>query len=140
MWLAGSLLLPLAVKLALPVWNGRVSPVFDVAETVLLVDVLGSEPAWSEEHSFQGFDRVTSLVELGGDVLLCGAISVELEERLLANGVDVVAEVRGSVDEVIRAYLDDRLSQPELSMPGCYSRRRRARGRAAHPQMELERS
>jgi predicted Fe-Mo cluster-binding NifX family protein len=128
------------VKLALPVWNSRVSPVFDVAGKVLLVDVLGGEPAWSEEHTFQGFDRVTSLVELGADVLICGAISVELEERLLGSGVDVVAEVRGSVEDVIRAYLVDRLAQPELSMPGCYSRRRRARCRFAPSPAEAERS
>jgi predicted Fe-Mo cluster-binding NifX family protein len=107
--------------------------VFDVARVVVLVDVLGEEPVSTEEHSLQSFDRVTSLVELGVDVLLCGAISLELEERLLASGIDVVAEVRGPGDTVARAYLDGSIVQPEFSMPGCYSRRRRARSRAARP-------
>jgi predicted Fe-Mo cluster-binding NifX family protein len=128
------------VRLALPIWNGRVSPVFDVAGGVRVVDVLGDEAATAEEHPLHGYDRVVALVELGVDVLLCGAISVELEERLLASGVDVLAEVRGAADDVVRAYLDGSIVQPEFAMPGCYSRRRRARGRAAHSPTELERS
>jgi len=123
-----------------PVWNGRVSPVFDVAGCLRLVDVFGDEAATAEEHSVHGYDRAAALVELGVNVLICGAISVELEERLLASGVDVVAEVRGGVDDVVRSYLDGSIVQGEFSMPGCYSRRRRARSRSAHPAVELERS
>jgi predicted Fe-Mo cluster-binding NifX family protein len=120
-----------AMRIVIPVWNGRVSPVCDVATRVIVVDVAGGEAAFEEEHHIRGPDRVRALSELGVDVLICGAISVDLEERLLAAGIDVVAEMRGSARELVRAYLDGEILQPCFSMPGGSSRRRRARTR--HP-------
>jgi len=103
--------------------------VFDVAERLLLVDVVAGEAAFRQEHALQGGDRVHALVELGVDLLICGAISRDLEERLLGNGVDVVAELRGPVEDVVKAYLSGTHTQPGFAMPGCHSRRRRARHR-----------
>ena len=112
------------MRLAVPVWTGRVSPVFDVARTLLIVEVIGGEATFTEEHSVEGRDRVSVLSQLGVDVLMCAAVSQELEERLLAAGVELVMEIRGEVDDVLRAYLDGSLAQPRFSMPGCHSRRR----------------
>jgi predicted Fe-Mo cluster-binding NifX family protein len=125
--LAGSLLLHLPMRIVVPVWNGRVSPVCDVATHVIVVDVAGGEAAFEEEHVIRGADRVRALSELGVDVLICGAISIDLEERLLAAGIEVIAEMRGEVREVVRAYLEGKILQPGFSMPGGSSRRRRAR-------------
>lgn len=112
------------MQLAIPVWEGRVSPVFDVAMRLLLVDVIGGEASFTHELHAQRADRVAMVAELGVDVVVCGAISRDLEERLLANGVGVVAEVRGDVSEVLRAYLEGSLSQARFSMPGTHGRRR----------------
>jgi predicted Fe-Mo cluster-binding NifX family protein len=112
------------MRVAVPVWDGRVSPVFDVAGHLVIVEVFGHEAAAIEEHELRP-DRVQALRELGVEVLICGAISHDLEERVLAACIEVVAEVRGKVDEVIRAYAEDKLARPEFSMPGCHSRRRR---------------
>jgi predicted Fe-Mo cluster-binding NifX family protein len=125
------------MRIVVPVWNGRVSPVCDVATHVMVVDVAGDEAAFEEEHVIHGSDRVRALSELGADVLICGAISVDLEERLLASGIEVVAEIRGPSEEVVRRYLDGSLIQPGFSMPGCFSRRRRARGRNGEREKSL---
>jgi predicted Fe-Mo cluster-binding NifX family protein len=101
-----------------------VSPVFDVAGHLVIAEVFGHEAASIEEHQLRS-DRVQALRELGVDVLICGAISHDLEERVLAACIDVVAEIRGQADEVIRAFAEDKLARPEFSMPGCHSRRRR---------------
>lgn len=118
------------MRLAVPLWSGRVSPVFDVAKKLLIVEVIGGEATFTEEHTVQGRDRVSTLSQLGVTVLLCAAVSQELEERLLAAGVELVMEIRGEVDDVIRAYLDGSLAQRRFSMPGCHSRQRRARARS----------
>ena len=115
------------MRLGVPVWSGRVSPVFDAATTVRVVEVIGGEAAFTEEHTIEDRDRVGALAQLGVTVLLCGAVSQELEERLLAAGVELVMEIRGDVDDVIRAYLDGSLAQRRFSMPGCHSRKRVAR-------------
>jgi predicted Fe-Mo cluster-binding NifX family protein len=118
------------MRLAVPVWSGRVSPVFDVAKKLLIVEVIGGEATFTEEHTVEDRDPTSALSQLGVTVLLCGAVSQELEERLLAAGVELVMEIRGEVEEVVRAYLDGSLAQPWYSMPGCRSRRRRARARS----------
>ncbi len=118
------------MRLAVPLWSGRVSPVFDVAKKLLIVEVIGGEATFTEEHTIEDRDRVRAISQLGVTVLLCAAVSQELEERLLAAGVELVMEIRGEVDDVIRAYLDGSLVQPRFSMPGCHSRQRRALARS----------
>lgn len=112
------------MRVAVPVWCDRVSPVFDVADHLTIVEIFGREAASVEEHLLR-HDRVQGLRELGVDVLICGAISHDLEERVLAAGIEVVAEIRGETCDVIRAFAEDKLARPEFSMPGCHSRRRR---------------
>ena len=126
------------MRVAVAVWNGRVSPVFDVASRLNIVEVFGREAASVEEHELRN-DRVQGLRELGVEVLICGAISHDLEERVLAAGIEVVAEIRGEACDVIRAFAEDKLARPEFSMPGCHSRRRRpGRPLIADPIFALE--
>lgn len=115
------------MRFAVPTWRERVSPVFDVATQLLVVDVIAGEAAFTEQHRISGADRARAVAEFGVDVLICGAISRQLEDLLLASGVDVIAEVRGPVTDVVRACLAGGIVQPSFLMPGCHSRRRRGR-------------
>ncbi len=117
------------MRFAVPIWEGRVSPVFDVATQLLVVEVIAGEAAFTEEHRIWGADRAGAVAELGIDLLICGAISRQLEDSLLASGVGVIAEVRGPVNDVIRAYLAGSIIQPSFLMPGCHGRWRRGRAR-----------
>ena len=66
------------MKVAVPDWQGRVSPVFDVAEQVLLVDLNDDEDGSQHTESLGSpslQQRAQRLAELRVDVLLCGAIS-----------------------------------------------------------------
>ena len=90
-----------------------------------MVEVAGGEVVSEEQCTLRGPDRVKALSELGVKPLICGAASRSLERRLLAAGVGLVPDVRGSVDEVVRAYLEDDLRRPRFSMPGCHARERR---------------
>ncbi|MBS3733721.1 MAG: dinitrogenase iron-molybdenum cofactor biosynthesis protein [Phycisphaerae bacterium] len=117
------------MKVAIPHWQGRVSPVFDVAGHVWLVEVDGGVEQTRREVSFdtEGLQaRARRLVEAGADVLVCGAISRPLERAVTAAGVEVVAQTCGDVESVLAAYIDGRLGQGAFLMPGC---RRRGNGR-----------
>lgn len=103
------------------------SPVFDVASRFLLVEVIGGEASFTEQLVVQRADRVGAIAGAGADVVVCGAISRDLEERLLASGIQVVAEIRGAVVDVIRAFLEGALGQPRFTMPGGHARRRAPR-------------
>jgi len=114
------------VLIALPNCQGRVSPVFDVAARLLVVDLKNSsEPKSREvvlfEHTSEGIVR--NLHELKIKVLICGAISVGLKQALQQVGIRVVAEVCGDIEGVLAAYLSGQLCSPEFKMPGCCGRR-----------------
>ena len=119
------------MRVALPNWQGRVSPVFDVARGVVLVDVDGGGPVERTAHHLvqsEPLARARELAGFGVDVLICGAISQALERGLAAEGVQIVSRTCGPVDEVLQAYLQGRLAGPAFRMPGC-GRRKRTRRR-----------
>ena len=116
------------MRLAIPVRNDRVSPVFDTAGRMLLVDVAdGIEQARQlVEVAQTAFptERAKRLADLGVNVLVCGAISRPLAGFLSAAGIVVIPWVSGAPEEILRAYLTDRLSDPCWRMPGCGGRHR----------------
>jgi len=95
----------------------------------MVVDVIGGEATFTKLYPLGGPHRERTASELGIDVLICGAVSRQLEEKLVASGIEVVAEIRGRFEEVVRAYAEGRLIQPRFQMPGQHGRRRRARKR-----------
>ena len=120
------------VKVAIPTWDARVSPVFDVAKRLLVVDVEGDVEVSREETAIdetQLIPRARRVAELGVDVLVCGAVSRPLEAMLVAAGVRVVPQTCGPVEDVLRAFVSGQLADNAFLMPGCCGRRRRFRGR-----------
>ena len=124
------------MKVALTVWEERISPVFDVSRRILILDVVGRTVVNRTEESIENGDpmfRVRRLHELGINTLICGAISSPLAELLDAHEVHVVSFIAGDVEKVITAYLGGTLQSSKMSMPGCGSRRRRFRGGRGGP-------
>ncbi|NLX55501.1 MAG: hypothetical protein GXY58_10340 [Planctomycetaceae bacterium] len=120
------------MKVAVPECRGRVSPVFDVAERIVLVDLARpeSDVRVTEELGRMGpHARVRRLAELQVDVLVCGAISWSLEALIAAGGIRVVRLVCGDVDEIVRAFRDGTLDDDRFAMPGCCGKRRPGRQR-----------
>jgi len=119
------------MKLGIPTWEDRVSPVLDVAKRVLVVDTDGDVEFGRHEVEIDETNlaaRVRQIGGLGVRVLICGAVSRPLEEMLGAAGVRVIPHVCGPVEGVLRAFLTGRLSDETFLMPGCCGRRRRLRG------------
>lgn len=119
------------MRVAVPHWQGRVSPVFDVARNVLVVEIGGSGDPVRQELALDGDDprsRAMRLVESGAEVLVCGAISRPMEQAVLAAGIEVIPQTCGEIECVLAAFLDGRLGQGEFLMPGCCGRRRRRMG------------
>jgi predicted Fe-Mo cluster-binding NifX family protein len=114
------------MRLAAPVRNDRVSPVFDTARRLLLLDLAdGAEQSRRLVEVAQAScptERAKCLAGLGVNVLVCGAISRPLAGSVSAAGIVLFPWVAGPVDEVLRAYLAGRLSEPRWRMPGCGDR------------------
>lgn len=125
------------MKVALTIWDGRISPVFDVCREALVLSIENGAIAATSREIVEASDdaaKVRRLEALGIRTLICGAISEPLRREIEAQDVRVIAFVAGEIEEVVRAFLDDRLPDQKLSMPGCRGdlrggRRQRNRGR-----------
>ena len=108
--------------IAVPNLNGYVSPVFDTARELLLVEKEGERELSRRQMTLDQrlpLQRAVWLGGLGVDVLICGAISRELALLLDGQGVAVIPFVSGGVDEVLSAYTAHQLADPRFLMPGC---------------------
>ena len=120
------------MKIAIPIYNNSVSNVLDFATRLLLVEIEnGKEVNRSEVALASQFlpQRVGQIKKLEVDVLVCGAISRVLANMITASGVQLLPYVTGRVDDVLQAYLNGQLVQPEFTMPGCWPGARKGFGR-----------
>ena len=111
------------MKLAIPIWNDRVSSAFDFAHRILLVDVENDRETGRSEIPFppeSDPEKANRLKTLGVEVLICGAISRSLASQVRASGIKVLPYVVGQADEVLKAYLTGRLIQPQFALPGSW--------------------
>jgi predicted Fe-Mo cluster-binding NifX family protein len=115
------------MRVAIPLWQGRVSPVFDEANRILLIDVAENQEKHRQEESLMArnpFERAQMLPRLGVDLLICGMISQTQQTALASAGIRIIPHICGSMEEVIAAYLDGRIESGALLMPGCGGRKR----------------
>ncbi len=118
------------MKIAIPHCRGRVSPVFDVARNILVIETDGQVELGRQDVVINAEDppmRAARLSEAGVDVLICGAISRPMEIAVVAAGIDVILQTCGEVETVLAAFLEGRLGRDAFRMPGCCGRRRRRR-------------
>jgi predicted Fe-Mo cluster-binding NifX family protein len=123
----------LMMRVALPIWNDRVSPVMDAATRLLIVDY-SDQGEVSRTEAPLGGDHVPHLARLlsglGIQSLICGGISHHLFSLLEAQRIKVIPWVTGPVEEVLEAYTANQLWSRRFLMPGCSGRGRgRGRGR-----------
>ena len=119
------------MRVAIPLWQGRVSPVFDEANRILLVDISNKREKRRHEESLvvqNPFERAKLLPHLGVDLLICGMISQTQQTALASTGIRIIPHICGSMEDVIAAFLDGRIENGALRMPGC-GRSKRPRNR-----------
>jgi len=110
------------MKVAIPIRNGRISPVFDVATRLVVVESGGGETAERSEYSIveSGAEaRAALLQELGVSTLICGAISNNAARIVARCGVTLFPWVVGEIDDVLEAFSTDSLDTDGFLMPGC---------------------
>jgi predicted Fe-Mo cluster-binding NifX family protein len=110
------------MKIAIPVWNDKVSPVFDTALKLLVVNI---DNGREESRFFYPIDetditqKCQRIKKLELDTLICGAVSQTFLQILLSSGLEVIQEISGPAEDVLKAYIDGNIFQPRFLMPGC---------------------
>jgi predicted Fe-Mo cluster-binding NifX family protein len=113
------------ICIALVHWQGRISPVFDVAQQARLFALEGL--SWSPLGdlplgSTDALGRAELLRAAGVQVLLCGAISRPMEAALRNVGIEVLSQLCGEIEQLVDAYARGCLEQSQYGMPGCRGR------------------
>jgi predicted Fe-Mo cluster-binding NifX family protein len=119
------------MKLALTIWKGRISPVFDVSRKIRILRIEEGAVRDEREEAFLETDpvsKIARLAEIGVDTLICGAISRQLAGIAAAYGVRVIPFVAGDAPEVMEAFLSGAMPNLKFVMPGCRLRHTRHRG------------
>lgn len=108
------------------------SPLFDAAGTVLIVDIDNGREVSRMTRKMEYKDplqRVRQTVNFGAEILICGAISGQIECLLRSTGMQVIDNICGAVDDVLKAFARGMLFDEQFFMPGCSGIRRRSRNR-----------
>lgn len=94
-------------KVAISVWNGRISPVFDASRHMVIVDVADGKIAGRREERLDDDParKTEQIAGAGVKVLVCGAVSRALAGMLEARDVTIHPFIAGELEDVIQAYL-----------------------------------
>lgn len=109
------------MRIALPIWEDKISPVMDTASRLLVIERSKQEKCTRYETTFHArhiAHKTRIIVGLGVEILICGAISRSFENMLSAAGVRVVYGLSGPVEAVMDAYFEGSLDPARFLMPG----------------------
>jgi predicted Fe-Mo cluster-binding NifX family protein len=110
------------MRIAIPIWENKVSPVMDTASRLMIIETDGQKEIARFETYLEEQDisrRCHRIQSLEIDVLICGAICRSLSGMLLASDIRIISEISGLVEDVLKAYLQGTLADSKFFMPGC---------------------
>lgn len=119
------------MRIAMPIWEDRISPVFDTAARLLVFQLDENRETSRFETDLEDLDlnrRCTRILELGVEEVICGAVSQHFYGMLSGLGIEVIPWIRGPVEDVLDAYRRGILLKSDFLMPG-----RNAGGSSAGP-------
>jgi predicted Fe-Mo cluster-binding NifX family protein len=108
------------IRAAIPIFMTRVSPLFDSCTRVLLIDIEQNREVDRKEIYLDALslnERVTILRKSGVTTVICGGISEMLETMLAGADIELIGDITGEVDQVLDAYLTERLDEPRFHLP-----------------------
>ncbi len=108
-------------RVAIPRFRSRISPVFDTCTRVLLIDLENNREVGRQEIYLNGMsmsERVTVLKNTNIQTIICCGIREVLYNMLINAEISLISGIAGEVEEVLDAFLSDRLHEPHFHMPG----------------------
>lgn len=118
------------MKVAVTVWEERISPVFDASRRLLIATI---EDRRITDRSYVLFDPAMPsnlakiLSELEVPVLICGAVSQVPATIMTNGGIQLIPFITGEVDRILEVYARGNSLAPAFVMPGCHDGDRRVK-------------
>jgi len=108
-------------KVAIPIFQNRVSPVLDSCRHMLVIDIeqgaeVHRETVYLDEMSLT--ERCGIFAKLDIVIVICGGVSEIFANMLMGAHIRLVNGIAGDMDDVITAFLGEYLDKPQFYMPG----------------------
>ena len=114
-------------RIAITIWGNRISPVFDVASTLLVADI---ENKMIFHKAYISFDPgipsglIKTLKDYKISTVACGAISNKYADLMVNNNIKLISFVTGNalkfLDNFANKYSVDKfIMDKKFTMPGC---------------------
>lgn len=116
------------MRVAVTIWENRISPVADSAREMLVVDIAGGSIVRRRRERFADdslFHRAERLSELCIGIFICGAISDFYSSLVEGYGIQLIPFAHGGVDEVLNHFLTGSPGRPSISHERPSARRMR---------------
>ncbi len=109
------------VRVAIPIFRSRVSPVFDLCTRLLVIDFEQNREIRRMEICLDWLsltERVAILQKLCVQTVICGGISEVFHNMLKNADILLIYGIAEEVDQVVDAYKSGQLHNPRFYMPG----------------------
>ena len=96
------------MKVALTIWENRISPLFDATRMLLIAEIEGGTISRKYREAFEcdsPFSRAERLDDLGVTVLICGGISDAFARLIEARRIKIIPFASGAADEVLETFI-----------------------------------
>lgn len=98
--------------------NGRVAPRYDHTDEFLIVTIRDGKEIVKKKIAgivvMQSSDLAAQLHSFNVTVLICGGVPVALQNSLRKNGILLIDNVIGNVDDVLAWYMEGNLSPGDV--------------------------
>jgi len=100
------------MKVAIPIFENRISPRFDFSPEMWVIEVEGGKVVKQEKFSTTNLNLAQRLEQITSnrvDKVICGGIDGLSRDQLGSRGIDVVQDVIGDANIVFRLFMKGRL-------------------------------
>ena len=109
------------MRIAIPIFHNRISPILDTCTRLMVVDYEDAIVTRKKEIALEfcsQLERLEILKKLNPDAVICCGVSDVFDKMLRSAGIRLISGIAGDVDQVVEAFMNDRLGDPRFRLPG----------------------
>ena len=114
-------------RVAIPVFESRVSPVLDSCQRIVVVDFEKGREISRQELNLEKMsvhERIEVMVRWGIRKIICAGVSDVMCRFLAGKNIALISGIAGEIEKIINAYICNRLDDACFIMPGKRSEKK----------------
>ena len=108
-------------RVAIPVFESRVSPVLDSCRRIVVVDIEGGCETHRQEIALEKMsihERLEVITRWGIEKIICAGVSDVMCKFLAGKKITLISGIAGELEKIIDAYICNCIDDPCFLMPG----------------------